>query len=111
MALHRRFASVAILTAGALALVVASSAGAASTANKVGTAKAMPFVTGHVYKANLSFPPTNEFCLTYIGIHCYGPNQYEKAYNLDPLWSKGIKGGGHTIVIVDSFGSPTIAND
>jgi subtilase family serine protease len=59
----------------------------------------------------LSFPPTTDFCLNNFGIHCYNPNQYEKAYNLDPLWSSGYRGAGRTIVIVDSFGSPTIAND
>jgi subtilase family serine protease len=34
-----------------------------------------------------------------------------KAYNLGPLHSAGIDGRGKTIVIVDSFGSPTIQND
>ena len=39
------------------------------------------------------------------------PVQYRVAYNLNSLYSKGITGAGRTIVIVDSFGSPTIAND
>jgi subtilase family serine protease len=68
-------------------------------------------VAGHVLGANLSFPPTTDFCLNNFGIRCYSPIQYEKAYNLDPLWSNGYKGAGRTIIIVDSFGSPTIAND
>jgi subtilase family serine protease len=33
------------------------------------------------------------------------------AYNLGPLQKRGIDGAGQTIVIVDSFGSPTIAAD
>jgi len=33
------------------------------------------------------------------------------AYNVGPLHNAGIDGRGVTIVIVDSFGSPTIAND
>ena len=37
--------------------------------------------------------------------------QYRVAYNLNPLYKGGITGAGRTIVIVDSFGSPTIAND
>jgi subtilase family serine protease len=39
------------------------------------------------------------------------PQQIRTAYNLGPLAAKGIDGAGQTIVIVDSFGSPTIAAD
>lgn len=39
------------------------------------------------------------------------PYQIRAAYNLGPLAAKGIDGAGQTIVIVDSFGSPTIAKD
>lgn len=59
----------------------------------------------------LSFPPSTSYCLQNLGIHCYQPAQFAKAYNLIPLHSAGIDGSGTTIVIVDAFGSPTIAND
>jgi subtilase family serine protease len=39
------------------------------------------------------------------------PAQLARAYNLGPLRRRGIDGAGQTIVIVDSFGSPTIAHD
>ena len=39
------------------------------------------------------------------------PAQLTAAYNLGPLQKRGIEGAGQTIVIVDSFGSPTIAAD
>jgi subtilase family serine protease len=39
------------------------------------------------------------------------PAQLEQAYNLGPLRQRGIDGEHQTIVIVDSFGSPTIAGD
>ncbi len=39
------------------------------------------------------------------------PSQLVAAYDLGPLRAKGIDGAGQTIVIVDSFGSPTIAHD
>lgn len=39
------------------------------------------------------------------------PRQVRAAYRLGPLASRGINGSGQTIVIVDSFGSPTIAAD
>jgi subtilase family serine protease len=59
----------------------------------------------------LTFPPTTSFCLANIGIHCYQPFQLQKAYDLNPLFASGVDGTGSTIVIVDSFGSPTIAHD
>ena len=59
----------------------------------------------------LTFPPTTAYCLAHYGLHCYQPFQLENAYNLKPLRDAGIDGRGRTIVIVDSFGSPTIEHD
>ena len=56
-------------------------------------------------------PPSNSQCLSAIGLHCYGPPQFAKAYNLTALHNNGIDGRGTTIVIVDAFGSPTIQAD
>jgi subtilase family serine protease len=39
------------------------------------------------------------------------PRQVRAAYQLGPLAARGIDGSGQTIVIVDSFGSPTIVAD
>jgi subtilase family serine protease len=39
------------------------------------------------------------------------PGQIRTAYDIGPLASRGVNGRGQTIVIVDSFGSPTIASD
>jgi subtilase family serine protease len=39
------------------------------------------------------------------------PAQIQAAYGLGPLLRRGIDGAGQTIVIVDSFGSPTIRPD
>ena len=41
----------------------------------------------------------------------YIPAQIRGAYNLRPLTKAGINGTGESIVIVDSFGSPTIRHD
>lgn len=41
----------------------------------------------------------------------YTPAQIRAAYFLRPLLRKGINGRGQSIVIVDSFGSPTIRHD
>jgi subtilase family serine protease len=56
-------------------------------------------------------PPTTAQCEVDFGIACYGPIQLEKAYNMNPLYRAGLTGRGKTIVIVDSFGSPTIKQD
>jgi subtilase family serine protease len=42
---------------------------------------------------------------------CYQPAQVRTAYDLGPLYAQGIDGKGVTIVIVDAYGSPTIASD
>lgn len=55
--------------------------------------------------------PTNSYCLQNFGLGCLTPAMLAKAYNFGPLRDAGIDGRGRTIVIVDSFGSPTIAND
>jgi subtilase family serine protease len=39
------------------------------------------------------------------------PQQVTTAYDTGPLTTAGVTGKGQTIVIVDSFGSPTIASD
>jgi subtilase family serine protease len=39
------------------------------------------------------------------------PAQIRRAYNTGPLFARGIDGAGQTIVLVDSYGSPTIVAD
>ena len=56
-------------------------------------------------------PLSTTDCQAEIGISCYTPVQYYRAYDLSPLYRSGITGAGRTIVIVDSFGSPTVASD
>ena len=58
-----------------------------------------------------SQPPTTADCEGAFDIACYSPNQFEQAYNMNPLYRAGLTGAGRTIVLVDSFGSPTIADD
>jgi subtilase family serine protease len=56
---------------------------------------------------------TESQCLATASIRlpCYSPAQIQTAYDEQSLFAKGIDGRGQTIVIVDSFGSPTIRND
>jgi subtilase family serine protease len=77
------------------------------------TAGAHP-VTGRIIPhafVRAQAPPTTADCQSAFGISCYSPTQLQTAYDLKPLYAKGLNGKGKTIVIVDSFGSPTIAQD
>jgi subtilase family serine protease len=55
--------------------------------------------------------PSDEACRTYLNIPCYSPQEIHNAYGLTPLLNAGYTGVGQTIVIIDSFGSPTITQD
>ncbi len=65
----------------------------------------------HVLDGVPSTPPTTAYCEKHYGIACYLPAQIQRAYNLPRLYRQGITGRGQTIVIVDSFGSPTVQRD
>lgn len=74
-------------------------------------AKAVPAVAGQQSENMVHSLLTTEQCQAKWRISCYTPTQYRQAYNLDPLYRAGITGKGRTIMIVDSFGSPTIQHD
>jgi subtilase family serine protease len=101
--------AVAVLGVGTVAVPLAAVAPVAPVAGAVAP---VPFSTGHIVAAgHLAQAPTTAQCETDYGIACYQPFQFQKAYNLAPLFSRGIEGQGETIVIVDAFGSPSIASD
>ena len=85
--------------AGASAVLACSAAAASATPLHELTSK------------TFTQPPTTAQCEASAGIACYSPNQLEQAYNMNPLYKVGLNGRGKTIVIVDSFGSPTITQD
>jgi subtilase family serine protease len=58
-----------------------------------------------------SSPPTTADCEKAYKVACYQPAQIQQAYNLPELYASGVTGRGATIVIVDSYGSPTIKHD
>ncbi len=64
----------------------------------------------HVGRAR-ALPPTTAYCEQQYKVACYEPDQIRLAYDLPALYAEGINGKGTTIVIVDSFGSPTIRKD
>ena len=64
----------------------------------------------HVGRAR-AVPPTTADCEQAYKVACYEPAQIRLAYHLPALYAMGVTGKGTTIVIVDSFGSPTIRHD
>src|SRR5260221_4837752 len=44
-------------------------------------------------------------------VHAYDPSEICAAYGVDALHHEGLTGAGQTIVIVDSYGSPTALQD
>jgi subtilase family serine protease len=104
-------AVAAVLTAVAGGTVAGSSAALGSHASDPGTLIVHPAIH-HVRDSFMApVPFTDAQCEAVFGIDCYVPDQVEAAYNLPALYGRGITGKGQTIVIVDAFGSPTIADD
>ncbi|MFJ6383224.1 S8 family serine peptidase [Kitasatospora sp. NPDC092039] len=112
--LRRALALLAVgataLTAGTVAVPAAGTAIAAPAHDLAGV-HVRPASFGHHNAQGRVAPLSTAQCVSQLGIHCYSPLQYRTAYNLDPLYQEGITGKGRTIVIVDSFGSPTIQHD
>lgn len=98
-----------LVSSGVLAFLAVS---AAMAPPAVAAVRVVPFAPGHILAAGrMAQPPTTAECEADFGIACYQAFQLQRAYNLAPLFSRGIEGRGETIVIVDAFGSPSIASD
>jgi subtilase family serine protease len=106
------------ISAGVLALTAAAAAVAAGSGSVAGAATSArqasavihPGVVLHTRHAQ-GQPPTTAQCESAYQVACYEAGQIQQAYNLPVLYKRGVNGKGATIVIVDSFGSPTIKND
>ena len=108
----RRPLSIAVGSAAMAAAVAggtSAAAGGAAAVAATATVAISPAAV-HVRDATAA-PPTTAYCETHFKIACYEPAQVQQAYNLGPLFSKGITGKGETIVIVNSYGSPTVGHD
>jgi subtilase family serine protease len=109
VAVQRRIFRIGALTG--LAAIGASGVLAAG-APALAAPTARPDIVGHIFgRFSGAQPPTSAQCLAANGLACYDPAEIRAHYNLDGLHDSGITGKGKTIVIVDSYGSPTIASD
>ncbi|HSY15450.1 MAG TPA: hypothetical protein VK816_05650 [Jatrophihabitantaceae bacterium] len=96
-----------------LILGVAALAGPPISAEAVtGGAQALPLVgvVPHLGGSHAS-APTDAQCRAALGVPCYSPQEIRRAYGLTGLLASGDNGRGQTIVIIDSYGSPTVAAD
>ena len=107
---------VPVAAAGGLAGLSLVVPAVTAAAPAVAAAQPIPAIAHPVLTKGLTAPIPTSQCETKFGFKCYSPLQYRVAYDLNPLYDgsalgRSITGAGRTIVIVDSFGSPTIAND
>jgi subtilase family serine protease len=106
-----RVGRLAAVAAGVLGLIAASPNPAPITAIAAQTGVVVRPGVIHVGQKAQATPLTTADCEQDFSIACYGPAQVRLAYGLPKLYAKGVTGRGATIVIVDSYGSPTIRND
>ncbi len=107
--------AVAAVSSSALLTGLVTGAAAAAPVGVQAVAHAAPAVLiqpdiVHLHGA-LQGPPSTAFCEKNFKIACYTARQIQQAFNLGPLYAHGTTGKGETIVIVDSYGSPTVARD
>jgi len=106
-----RIATRGLPAAAALSMLTLAAPGAPAAVRQAG-AVARPVLSGPILVGKqLPAPLSTTDCQTDFGINCYTPVQYRVAYGLNPLYQRGVNGRGETIVIVDSYGSPTIRGD
>lgn len=99
--------SSSVALASLAALAVPGATAVASSAPSV-----VPMIeVGPVIKSVSATPPTAASCEANYDIACYGPAQMAAEYNYGPAYKNGDNGKGQTIVIFDSYGSPTIRAD
>jgi subtilase family serine protease len=95
--------------AGALALASGSLLAGGAPVGAAASVVIGPMMSSKFVSA--SQPSTEDQCVATFTVPCYVPAQFQTAYNEQPLFNSGITGKGQTIVLVDSFGSPTIKSD
>jgi subtilase family serine protease len=109
MKLHARTVGLsAVVALGITALTVSANPAYA----RPGGAQAVPLHGTPVVAAGSGkAAPTDAECRAEIGVPCYSPQEIRQAYGLTGLIAHGGDGRGQTIVIIDAYGSPTVAAD
>jgi subtilase family serine protease len=68
-------------------------------------------IVGKVKQSTEQAPTDGECRHSQYPSPCYSPQEIRRAYGIDALTDAGLVGKGQTIVIIDSYGSPTIRED
>jgi subtilase family serine protease len=84
--------------------------GAGGSARSVPLPAPHPVVTDWQQLSTSTTPPSQAQCAS-AGRRCFAPAGIHSAYDLAPLYTRGLTGTGETIAIVDAYGSDTIAQD
>jgi subtilase family serine protease len=111
--------AAAAISSTALAAAVLVLCGQASTLHSSAAAAGKadrPLIVLHPGALHAVFTPstaplTTARCEARFRIACYQPAQIRAAYRLPELYASGFTGTGQTIIVVDSFGSPTLRHD
>jgi subtilase family serine protease len=77
----------------------------------LGTAATHHVTARQLAATSVPLPPTDADCRQSYGFPCYSPQEMQIAYGLAPLLQAGYNGAGQTIILIESFGSPTIQQD
>jgi subtilase family serine protease len=94
-------AGAAALVCGCVGLLMAGDAAAAPTIRVGRLASTSP----------ADPPPTDAYCRANFGVPCYSPQEIRTAYGLAPMIDAGFTGVDQTIVLIESYGSPTVLAD
>jgi subtilase family serine protease len=89
--------------------VTAASGGTGASSDAVG-----PFVVfGSTFPSDQAPPPTAQDCIdgSEGEFACYAPQDLRNEYDFTGAYARGWTGAGQTIVIFDSYGTPTIKRD
>src|SRR6202790_251973 len=66
---------------------------------------------GGLARSGAGSAPTDAECRALGFGPCYSPQEIRTAYGLNNLIDAGMVGSGQTIVLIESYGSPTVAAD
>ena len=102
-----------LASTGALLVVLSGSPQLATSAASAVSFVPLAIVAPHTAKDSGPNPActTPAPVASFGEFHCYTPSDIYKAYGVDKLHAAGLMGKGQTIVLVDSYGSPTAASD
>ena len=111
-------AFVAIAVAATVAMLTAASSSKATVAShvmspSVSRGGAQPEISGpqQLKPGSVTFSCQSRPIDGSEGLKCYQPAQIQQAYGYSGLLASGINGTGKTIVIIDAFSNPYVAND